>query len=170
MGFDAVRSRARRRKDATTQSRGVVARRRRDSRRDALARERDDVLASRTAATIEEEEESTSRAKMTTFDVDALRADAYEAALEHQKSFETRREATRQCVDARGALRETTVAASRVTANADARANAAMQGARDAVEDADKAERLVIEAEQRRRRRRNTRRRTRGARRAKRRR
>ena len=118
-----------------------------ETRRDALARERDDVLASRTAATIEEEEESTSRAKMTTFDVDALRADAYEAALEHQKSLRDAREATRQCVDARGALRETTVAASRVTANADARANAAMQGARDAVEDADKAERLVIEAE-----------------------
>ena len=118
-----------------------------ETRRDALARERDDVVASRTAATIEEEEESTSRAEMTTFDVDALRADAYEAALEHQKSLRDAREATRQCVDARGALHETTVAASRVTANADARANAAMQGARDAVEDADKAERLVIEAE-----------------------
>ena len=117
-----------------------------ETRRDALARDRDDVVASRTAATIEEEEATRSMGMMTV-DVDALSADAYETALEHQKSLRDAREATRRCVDARSALHETTVAASRLTANADARANAAMQGARDAVEEADKAERLVIEAE-----------------------
>lgn len=117
-----------------------------ETRRDALARDRDDVVASRTAATIEDEETMRSMGMMTV-DVDALSADAYETALEHQKSLRDAREATRRCVDARSALHETTVAASRLTANADARANAAMQGARDAVEDADKAERLVIEAE-----------------------
>jgi len=119
-----------------------------ETQRDALARDRDDVVASRTAATIEEEEEEATRSLgMMTVDVDALSADAYETALEHQKSLRDAREATRRCVDARSALHETTVAASRLTANADARANAAMQGARDAVDEADKAERLVIEAE-----------------------
>ena len=110
-------------------------------RRAALSRDREDVAASRTVAAIEDENEAS-------MDDDALiAAEAFERAREHEAALSAAREATKRCMDARKFAQDVSLRANRLVANSDSRANAAFQGAQDAMNESARAEYLAMEAE-----------------------
>jgi len=111
-------------------------------RRAALSRDREDVAASRAAAAIEDKDEVAS------IDDGALmEAEAFECARQHEAALAAAREATKACMDARKFAQEVSLRANRLVANSDSRANAAFQGAQDAMNESSRAEYLAMEAE-----------------------
>ena len=119
-----------------------------DARAD-LSRNREDVAASRVAASIEDADARVPLYETTTtIDVEALGAEAFERSREHEGALAAAREATAKCVSARKFEHETSLRVSRLVANAESRANAATQGAHDAMDEAVQAEYLAMEAEE----------------------
>jgi len=113
-----------------------LQRRSKRSTDDKLSEYRDDFAASKTAASMENmklEVESEP-------DVETLSAHAYELTQSHQRALAEAREATLQCTLLRKQTHEMSLAASRLIANAESRANAAVQGANDALAAANQAE------------------------------
>jgi len=121
---------------------------------EALARARGDAANSRLAADIEgnegddDDDDDARLESPRRVDVDVVSAEAYECAREHQIALKNARDAAEKCAAARKTAHETELNASRVIANAESRANAAIQGAEDAMEDSINAEYRAIEAEE----------------------
>ena len=111
---------------------------------DKLSEYRDDFAASKTAASMENMKLEVE----TEPDVEALSAHAYELTQSHQRALAEAREATRQCTLLRRQTHEMSLAASRLIANAESRANAAAQGANDALAAANQAEYECITADE----------------------
>jgi hypothetical protein len=121
---------------------------------EALARARGDAANSRLAADIEgneDDDDDDDDARLESsrrVDVDVVSAEAYECAREHQIALKNARDAAEKCTAARKTAHETELNASRLIANAESRANAAIQGAEDAMADSINAEYRAIEAEE----------------------
>ena len=109
-----------------------------------LSEYRDDFVASKTAASMENMKLEVE----TEPDVETLSAHAYELTQSHQRALAEAREATRQCTLLRRQTHEMSLAASRLIANAESRANAAAQGANDALAAANQAEYECITADE----------------------
>ena len=129
------------------------ARRGGEKNAEALARARGDAANSRLAADIEgnergDDDDDARLESPRRVDVDVVSAEAYECAREHQIALKNARDAAEKCTAARKTAHETELNASRVIANAESRANAAIQGAEDAMADSINAEYRAIEAEE----------------------